>query len=865
MFDEADRLLKALYHTLPDPVVVAGKDRIIIRVNPAAERVFGYSQEEFAGMSSRQLYAVGRDWERIGQEIFPLDSADRIYRGQSVFRRKDGTTFEGALTLSHITDEHDATVGLLAITHDLTDVLAVQAERLRMETILQEALASIPEGFVIFDEHDRLLLCNAAYRDIYPNSAEIMVPGVQFEAILRHSLRTGLYPEADRMEGGTEAWIAARMTQHRNPEGSIIQQVGTDRWVQIAERVTPDNLRVAVRTDITALLQIKSETEALGRILEDAQQEIYAFDAVSLRYTLVNRGARHNLQYDLAELRAMSPLEIMPDVSRERLAELLAPLVDGSKTFVEVRTTHRRKDGSIYACAVRLELLDLNRGRSYVAFVEDITEKVEFQSASERLGRLVNGVTQEIYVFDSRTLLFSLVNHGARNNLQYSTEQLRQMTPLDIKPEFDHARFTALLAPLLNGDKPFLEFRTVHRRRDGSTYPCSIRIEMLVTGSGSSFVAFVEDITEKLQSEARLAIKRRNFETLVSSLPDAIARAHPDTTLTYVNEVYAQLVGLSSEEMIGRRYVEFVPAERRQLALDNIAVLTPESPMSDFEQVMLDPEGDEHVILWSDLMIYEKGRAVEIVSVGRDITERHAARSHIAQQAQELALRNEALEQFTGIVSHDLKAPLRHVRQFADMIREDAATGRLDDLPMLTTQMQASVVRMERMIGGLLEYSRVAYKFIRPENFRISEAIAEARNNLAPMIEETGATVEVAAGASLTGDFELIVQMFQNLMANSLKYRQADHPPHIRISESAGENHLEIRIEDNGIGIPAAEAENIFGVFHRLHRDESIYAGAGIGLALCRKVSESHGGSIRLDPGFAGGSRFVVSLPTPAA
>lgn len=743
MQDEAERLLKALYDTLPDPVVVVGTDRHIQRINPAAERSFGYSRTELIGMSSRDLYVSHEEWDDVGRQVLSPDAGERTLNSQVRFRRKDGSVFEGALTLSRITDATGKAVGLLAIVHDLTDVLAAQTERLRTETILQEALSSISQGFVIFDAQDRLVQCNQAYRNMYALSAPAIVAGATFESILRYGAAHGQYVLSAAGPGAEEAWIAERMAQHRDPKANFIQKLGDGRWIQIDERITPDNHRVGVRTDITSIVKVKAETDALGRILEFARHEIYVFDASTLRYSLVNRGARANLQYDLEELVAMTPLSIMADVDAAAFDNRLAPLIDGSKAFVEFRALHRRKYGTLYPCTVQLELLDLAFGRSYVAFVEDITWKVEI--------------------------------------------------------------------------------------------------------------------------EAELEERRRNFETLVSNLPDAISRARPDMTLTYVNDVYAQLVGMTPEAMIGRRYVELVPPERRQAALGNIKALTKETPISTFEQVMVDMDGQEHVILWSDLMIYDDDMPTEIVSVGRDITERHAGRSRIAQQSRELALRNEALEQFTGIVSHDLKAPLRHVRQFADMIREDAASGQLDELPLLTAQMQASVGRMERMIAGLLEYSKFAYKVIHPVRFTVSQAIDAARENLTPVIAETGATLEVEAGRSMTGDFELIVEMLQNLMANALKYRHADRAPQIRIAESVMDDRLEIRIEDNGIGIAAGQAESIFGVFHRLHRDETTYAGAGIGLALCRKVAESHGGSIRLDTSYSGGCRFVVSLPAGSA
>ncbi len=739
MLLDPDRLLTALYDTLPDPVVVTNHRQIIMAVNPAVEQVFGYSRADLIGTSSARLFASPDHAAAVDGQIYPINQLDARYRTRSHFARKNGDTFEGHLSVSRINGSDGAGVGFVAVVHDLSDVLAAEAERKRSDSILQAALAFIPEGFVVFDDQDRLLLYNQAYLDIYRASAAVIHPGTDFATILRYGVETGQYPEAGTTMESREAWMQQRLQSHLNPTGPIIQQVGHDRWIQLDERVTPQNYRVGIRTDITGLQTIRNEAERLGRILEN--------------------------------------------------------------------------------------------------------------------------VGQEIFVFDSQTLKFLVVNRCTRDNLQYSLSELQQLTPVDIAPEFDADQFEALLAPLRSGERAYIEFRTQHQRKDATTYPCTIRLELQSQPFGNAFVAFSEDISEKREIETRLARKRMEYETLVANLPDAISRARPDTTLTYVNDIYAEFLGLSPEAMIGRKFVEFIPVEVREAAVTRLAMLTPDNPIRTFEQPMVDRQGREYLYLWSNLMTYRDGKPAEIVSVGRDITEQRNARDRIARQSRELRLRNDALEQFAGIVSHDLKAPLRHIRSFAEMIADDVAAGRVDELPMLSGQVSSSVRRMERMISSLLDFSQVAYKTVNPQPFRLADAVAEAWENLAAVVRETGATQRIDARVDVVADYELIVLLFQNLIANSLKYRAAGRVPHAVIGAIHDGGVVEIVVSDNGIGIPAEHAETIFGIFKRLHLDETVYTGTGIGLALCRWIAESHGGGIRLDPSHSNGACFRIALP----
>ena len=734
-----DELLKALYETLPDPVLIGDRNRTIVAANAAAVTAFGYSEDVLLGMNAEQIYASPETLRDVGDAFYPLDAgAMRLHR-QVDFRRRDGSVFPAKLTLNRIFGSDGKAVGVVALIRDLTDIMAAQVEQQQAEKTLKLALAAISEGFVIFDAEDRLFLCNDAYRDMYKLSAPVLQIGRSFESIVRYGLERGQYPDAGETPEEQEAWLNARLEKCRKPSGPIVQRVSGDRWIQIDERVTPENFRVGLRTDISAVSRIKSEAERLGLILESVAQEVYVVSIENGHFISCNKSARENLQYSNEEMRGLTPADVNADLSEDQFAERVAPLVSGACKLLFFDSEHRRKDGSTYACRMRLERLD------------DVPEPV--------------------------------------------------------------------------------------------------------------IMAFAEDISERLEFERVLERKQHEFETLVRNLPDFITRSKPDTTLTYVNENYARFIGMSAQELVGQQFLRFPPMEIRSSIRAHLQALSPEQPIITMEQLMISHTGERRWYLWSNLMIFKGGVPEELVSVGRDVTESRMAREQIAAQSRELAMRNDALEQFGGIVAHDLKAPLRHIRVFADMIAEDVNAGKTDDLADFSGHISDRAEALERMITSLFTYSQLAYQSIKPVNFILSKAIAEAWENLGVDVIEAGGRLTFSGDAEVCADPDLLTQMFQNLFANSLKYTDRATRPEVQVGVAVADADVMVTVEDNGIGIAAAHADNIFGVFQRLHRDESQYPGAGIGLALCRSIAESHRGTIVLDHSCHTGARFIIRLP----
>jgi light-regulated signal transduction histidine kinase (bacteriophytochrome) len=236
-----------------------------------------------------------------------------------------------------------------------------------------------------------------------------------------------------------------------------------------------------------------------------------------------------------------------------------------------------------------------------------------------------------------------------------------------------------------------------------------------------------------------------------------------------------------------------------------------------------------------------------------------AAHADLEARSRDLQRSNSELEQFAYVASHDLQEPLRKVASFCQLLQRNYA-GRLDDRADQYIELAVDgAKRMQSLINDLLSFSRVGRAMQDPGPVSCASALDQARANVSGDIEATGATIEIGALPVVRGEESLLVAVFQNLLSNALKFH-GPQPPRISISAHREGPDWLFTVADNGIGIEPDFAERIFVIFQRLHgRGE--YAGNGIGLAMCRKIIEYHGGRIWLDTPAETGSRFCFTLP----
>ena len=257
-----------------------------------------------------------------------------------------------------------------------------------------------------------------------------------------------------------------------------------------------------------------------------------------------------------------------------------------------------------------------------------------------------------------------------------------------------------------------------------------------------------------------------------------------------------------------------------------------------------------------DVLVATVRALLRLRAAERDLA---AANERLAEANQELKRSNDDLQQFAFVASHDLQEPLRTVSSFAGLL-ERAAGSRLTGPEREYLQhIVKGTERMRVLIHDLLHYSQVGQKPSPCEPVRLNATLNWAVENLRESIVETGAEIEADELPIVAGDEAQLGHVFQNILVNALKYRRTGVAPHIHIAASREETHWIIRIEDNGIGIDRRHWDMIFVPFKRLHSQE--IAGTGIGLAVCRKVVEAHGGRIWVESQLGEGSAFLFTLP----
>ena len=379
---------------------------------------------------------------------------------------------------------------------------------------------------------------------------------------------------------------------------------------------------------------------------------------------------------------------------------------------------------------------------------------------------------------------------------------------------------------------------------------------------GILVTAAIRDISVRKNAEKHLAQMEGRYRGLLEAAPDAMVVVNPGGDIVLLNVQAENKFGYSRDELVGQKIKNIIPegfAER--LIAD--ALRTAEDALAQqigtgIELTGRRKDGSEFPI---EIMLspLDSAEGILVTAAIRDITARKKAEMHLLHTVEELNRSNEELGQFAYIASHDLQEPLRMVASYTQLLSR-RYKGKLDaDGDQFIAFAVDGANRMQRLIQDLLAFSRVGTKGQDLLDISSEDALQQALMNLCSALEESGAQVTHDPLPPVQADETQLVQLFQNLVGNAIKYQSPGVP---RVHVSAARNGAKkwiFSVKDNGLGIDPQYFDKIFGMFQRLHKREE-FAGTGIGLAICKKIVERHGGSISVESQPGQGSTFHFAL-----
>jgi PAS domain S-box-containing protein len=376
---------------------------------------------------------------------------------------------------------------------------------------------------------------------------------------------------------------------------------------------------------------------------------------------------------------------------------------------------------------------------------------------------------------------------------------------------------------------------------------------------------------ELVASHRALDAERRRYLDLFEFAPDGYLVTDLYGMIREANRAAAVLVNVEQPFLVGKPLANFINDTRRATFRAFLGRVLDTRQRVELE-IQIQPRGRApfEALLSVAGMRDTEGRPTGLRWLLRDITEQKRAEEQIralnaelearvAERTAELRRSNEELQQFPFVVSHDLQEPLRMVTNYVQLLAKRYA-GRLDaDADEFIGYAVEGTTRMQQLIRDLLEYSRVQTRPKAARETDCEELVRRALTTLRVAIEETGAVVTYDSLPVVMADASQLEQVWQNLLSNALKFRGPD-PPRVHISAARQEREWVFAVRDNGIGIEPQFAERIFVVFQRLHSRQQ-YPGTGMGLAICKRIIERHGGRIWVESAPGKGATFYFTLP----
>jgi len=850
----------------------------IVSWNAGAERIKGYTADQIIGQNFSCFFPPEDIARGRPEEVLRMTAASGRHEEQGVRVRKDGSRFLASLTFTALRDTDGNLRGFSEFSHDLSEGMASDAK-------YRGLLEAAPDAMVVVNQRGEIVLLNVQAEKQFGYSRDELV-GQKVKNIIPEGFAERLIADATR---STAEALAQQIgmgieLSGRRKDGSefpieiMLSPLQSAEGILVTAAIRDISVRQAAEKH---LVQMESRYRGLLEAAPDAMVVVNQRGEI----VLVNVQAEKQFGYRRDELLSQKVKNIIPQGFAERL------IADATRSTAEalaqqmgmgIELSGRRKDGSEFPIEIMLSPLESAEGILVTAAIRDISvrqaaEKHLVQMESRYRG-LLEAAPDAMVVVNQRGEIV-LVNVQAEKQFGYRRDELLSQKVKNIIPQgfaerliADATRSTAEALAQQMG----MGIELSGRRKDGSEFPIEIMLSPLESAEGILVTAAIRDISVRQAAEKHLVQMESRYRGLLEAAPDAMVVVNQRGEIVLVNVQAEKQFGYRRDELVGQKVKNIIPqgfAERLVAdASRSVADALAQQIGMGIELSGRRKDGGEFPI---EIMLspLESADGILVTAAIRNISARKKSEEdnaelerRVEERTKQLGVANQVLEQsnvelkqFAYVASHDLQSPLRSISGFVQLLQLEYE-GKLDkqaqDWIRRTVQ---SIEQMQTLIRDLLSYSRVDARSRPFTQIPFLDIVNDALTLLDSSIHDSGAQVTWGPLPEIMGDRSQLVQLVQNLIGNGLTYR-GDQPPRIHVSVERRGTEWIFSVRDNGIGIDPKYREQIFEIFKRLH-DQKEYPGTGIGLAVCRRVVNRHGGKIWVESELGHGSTFRFTIP----
>ncbi|OEC85175.1 MULTISPECIES: PAS domain S-box protein [Methanobacterium] len=901
-----------------DAIISQTFDGIITTWNKGAEKIYGYSAHEMIGKYVYILFDPSQ-YEKVERSMNKIKRGEKIAHYEAKRTRNDGKEIYVSANLSPIKNPEGQITGISVIARDITEHKKMEETLKESEEKFREIFNSVNDVMVLSEVkengmpgqfievnnatikklgYNRDKLLNMAPTDLFTPDSQAKIPQIAIEL----------------QKKGYVTFESVSITKDR-------REIPVDVSVHFF-KLRGEDVAIAIAHDITERKEAEKElfeSEQKYKTLFNSTPDYTILVGVDGNLMDVNGAAQEvtGLSEENLVGKNFTELEILLGEEMHLHIEKVSQILKG-RTVKPYESKFIDKNGETHYVETYLKPLKKN-GKLFAfdVIAHDITKRKKAEDALKESEAKFRGIFNQADDMislmnigeDCKSARYIEVNEVGIKRLGYSREELLNMGPCKID---EGSKTSNRIEKLMRDGRA--RFETVHVSKDGNRIPVDVNIQFIDYDGKRAALEIVRDITESKKAEKE--IKRSN------RILNGITQIFREALTAETEEKLGKTCLNVCEEVTGSKF-GFICEVNEEGTLDTTAISDPgwsecKMPQSDavkfikgmkihglyggavkLEKPVLTndpasypdsigtPEGHPLItaylgfpLKYGDKVIgviglankkggytLEDQESVEILSVAivealMSFRSRNAVieyRDQLEETVKELERSNYELQSFAYITSHDLQEPLRTIASFAQLI-ERRYKGKLDpDADEFIDFMVDGASRMKKMIQGLLDYSRVGTRGHEFREFKAETALSYALNNLGTAISEVNAEITSDPLPVVLADEDQIIRVFQNLIGNAIKFRREGVTPKIHVSVKRKHNEYVFSVSDNGIGLEEQYSDKIFEVFKRLHAIGE-YQGAGIGLAIVKRIIDRHGGRIWVKSELGKGSTFYFTI-----